>query len=78
MTPCCIDLTWEPPSGNWYAAFDHEIGQYLDFSTFEEARAFALAKREARHTACHNHYFIERQVREVGSSVSAWARVTQS
>ena len=78
MTPCCIDLTYQPPAGDWYAAFDHHTGQYVNFDTFAEAQSFALAKREARHAECHNQFFIERQVREVGSSVSAWARITQS
>ncbi len=74
ICPCDIYSDHAIASGV-YEAFNHETGLYIKFSTYAEARAYALQKKAEREAITNQQFFIEQQVREVGGTTAAWARL---
>lgn len=63
-------------SARVYEAFDHNTNTYVDFLTYAEARAFALQKKQERETSIEPQFFVEQQVKEIGGTMIAWAKIT--
>ena len=74
VVPCDIYST-QCTAANTYHALDYETNAYIEFVTYAEARAFALQKKAAREATLAQQFFVEQQVREVGGTAAAWARV---
>lgn len=75
--PCDIlSETFNIPDTNCYEAFDHEIGIYIKFTNYIEARQYALRKKLARELITNQQFFVEQQIREIGGTVSAWTRIS--
>lgn len=74
ILPCDICMDFAIPC-DCYEAFNHETGLYVKFSTYAEARAYALQKKQEREAITNQQFFVEQQVRKIGGTLSAWAKV---
>lgn len=58
-----------------YSALDYTTNSYSAFTSYSEAREYALQKKQERESSSPKRYKIEQQVREIGGTVSSWAIV---
>jgi len=50
------------PSADYYASFNHEIGQYVNFDTYQQARDHALNLKHSRKTLTDGMFRLQQQI----------------
>ena len=73
ITPCDISLA-TAPAGDYFQAFNHKLGTYMQHPDYPTARAYVLALQSEFVAARAGTYTIQQQIRNpADTAVTAWA-----